>query len=94
MLIHTEQDVAELYKELQLLIDIVVASKKFKDIEKVADWAKPYVYTAVAAGWSEGSSQPDGLYLNAGNEINRYEVAAIVSRANDLIQPEEPEVTE
>ncbi len=94
MLIHTEQDVAELYKELQLLIDIVVASKKFKDIEKVADWAKPYVYTAVAAGWIEGSSQPDGLYLNAGNEINRYEVAAIVSRANDLIQPEEPEVTE
>lgn len=94
MLIHTEHDVAELYKELQLLIDIVVASKKFKDIEKVADWAKPYVYTAVAAGWIEGSSQPDGLYLNAGNEINRYEVAAIVSRANDLIQPEEPEVTE
>ncbi len=86
LLIGTEyEDVTELYNEQKSTIDAKVEELKFKDIEKVPDWAKPYIYVAVDAGWINGSSEVDGVYLNAENEINRFEVAAIVARAIELV---------
>ncbi|MBQ8600248.1 MAG: S-layer homology domain-containing protein [Clostridia bacterium] len=79
--IHEDMDVEEYYNKNKVEVDRIVTDYKFKDIESVADWAKPYMYTAVALGLVEGSSEPDGVYLHTENQISRDEVAAIIARS-------------
>ena len=79
--VHEDYDVEEYYTANKEAIDAFVKEKNFKDIEEVAEWAVPYVYTAVYKGWIEGSSKPEGVYLKASTEITRREVAAIIMRA-------------
>ncbi len=72
----TDQNIEDIYKINQEYVDGVVEEKKFADIAEVGDWAKPYMYIAVA----EGILQGDGAGLKPNDVITRNEVVTVMGR--------------
>ena len=53
-----------------------MTDKKFADVDKVAEWAKPYVYTTIYMGIVKGS----GNTINPEGNITRYEAITMLCR--------------
>ncbi len=75
-------DVDELYAAIESDINAAVAEKGLKDLDKVAEWAKPAVYTAIALGLVNGDENGN---VNPEANITRNEVAALIVRSNGII---------
>ncbi len=76
-------DVDEFYAENESDINVFVAEKNLKDLDQVADWAKPAVYTAIYLGLVGGD---DNGNVNPGANITRNEVAVLIVRANAPVE--------
>lgn len=70
-------DVDEYYEMDQKAIDTFVKSLGLKDLDKVADWAKPAVYFVIYMEWVIGDQNKN---VNPESNITRNEVAAVLSR--------------
>ena len=70
-------DVDEYYEMDQKAIDEFVKSLGLKDLDKVADWAKPAVYFVIYMEWVIGDQNKN---VNPENNITRNEVATVLSR--------------
>lgn len=58
---------------------------RFADDSDIADWLKPYAYTAYAEGIIKGSLENGKLYFNGDNNITRAEAATIINNSIDLL---------
>ncbi len=70
-------DAEKYYNENQEAIDKFVEEVEFKDLDKLEEWAIPYVYSAIFDGIIKGDPNKQ---INPANMITRNEVAAIVGR--------------
>ena len=59
------------------VIDEYVEKQEFKDLDKIEEWAVPYVYASVFDGIIKGDAAKQ---INPANMITRNEVAAILGR--------------
>ncbi len=71
------EDVDDVYALGQKAIDAFVKALELKDLDKVADWAKPAVYFVIYMEWVIGDHNKN---INPESNITRNEVAAVLSR--------------
>ena len=71
------KDVDEYYKANQKKIDKAVEELNLADLNAIADWAKPAVYTAVYLKLVQGDHNKK---VNPENNITRNEVAVVLGR--------------
>ncbi len=70
-------DVDNVYKAQKEAIDTYVDALELKDLDKVADWAKPAVYFVIYKQWVIGDEKKN---VNPETNITRNEVATVLSR--------------
>lgn len=75
--VYLGMDVDDLYEENKKEIDAFVKALELKDLDKVADWAKPAVYFVIYMEWVIGDHNKN---VNPENNITRNEVATVLSR--------------
>ncbi|MBQ7090697.1 MAG: S-layer homology domain-containing protein, partial [Clostridia bacterium] len=70
-------DIDEFYKENEAGINEIAAAAELKDFDKVPNWAKSSMYTAIAFGYISGD---DNGNVNSDGLITRNEAATIIAR--------------
>lgn len=70
-------DAEKYYADNKEVIDEYVEKQEFKDLDKIEEWAVPYVYASVFDGIIKGDAAKQ---INPANMITRNEVAAILGR--------------
>lgn len=70
-----DKSVDAYYEENKDEIDSIVENKGLKDLDKVADWAKPGIYTAIAHGFLKGDNNGN---VNPTAVITRNAAASII----------------
>ena len=61
--------------------DSLQTTFKFADDSDIADWLKPYAYTAYEEGIIKGSLENGKLYFNGDKNITRAEAATIINNS-------------
>ncbi len=74
------KDVDEYYEANQKKIDKAVEKLELADLDTIADWAKPAVYTAIYKEWVVGDQNKK---VNPENNITRNEVVVVLGRYYD-----------
>ena len=76
-------DVDKYYAANKVAIDAAVEALKLADLDKIADWAKPAVYTAIYMELVKGDHDKK---VNPESNVTRNEVAVVLGRYYDLLE--------